>query len=53
MTTTPPLSGPRALLAGARLVPVLPIARVTDAVPLARALCAGGGGPGAVTRLTW
>ena len=42
MTTTPPLSGPRALLAGARLVPVLTIARVSDAVPLARALCAGG-----------
>ncbi len=42
MTTSSLPSGPRALLAGARLVPVLTIARVADAVPLARALCAGG-----------
>ncbi len=42
MTNTSTLRGPRALLSGARLVPVLTIARVADAVPLARALCAGG-----------
>lgn len=42
MTTTTGTHGPRSLLSGARLVPVLTIARVADAVPLARALCAGG-----------
>ena len=34
--------GPKALLRAAKLVPVLTIQRVQDAVPLARALCAGG-----------
>ncbi len=42
MTSSQPLSGPARLLQSARLVPVLTIARVADAVPLARALCAGG-----------
>lgn len=35
-------TGPAALLSGARLVPVLTIASEAHAVPLARALCAGG-----------
>lgn len=35
-------AGPAALLRGAKLVPVLTIAKAAHAVPLARALCAGG-----------
>ena len=43
MTGVDPITaGPAALLKGARLVPVLTIAKETHAVPLARALCAGG-----------
>ena len=42
MTSLNEAGGPKALLRGARLVPVLTIQRVQDAVPLARALCAGG-----------
>ena len=42
MTSSVEVVGPKALLRAAKLVPVLTIARVADAVPLARALCAGG-----------
>jgi 2-dehydro-3-deoxyphosphogluconate aldolase/(4S)-4-hydroxy-2-oxoglutarate aldolase len=36
------LDDPRLILAGARVIPVLTLERVGDAVPLAQALCAGG-----------
>ena len=42
MTGLNEVGGPKVLLRAAKLVPVLTIQRVQDAVPLARALCAGG-----------
>ena len=38
------------VLALGPIIPVITLDRLEDAVPLARALVAGGGGPGGITR---